>query len=66
MKYQKTTIRPYIWDSINSYEDLMQRFVRDYRRANPKPHEFVLLSDKPEVLKAYNNMITRSYEPIEY
>ena len=65
MAYNKNRIRTYKEDQIDSYEDLMCRFVRDWHKNNPKPMEFVLMSDKPEILKAYNLMITRSYEDKE-
>lgn len=61
-RFRKDTTRPYEVDQINTMEDLGRRFVRDWRRANPKDKDFVLMSDNKEVLKAYNLMITRKYE----
>jgi len=58
-------IRTYEEDKVQTFEDLRRRLVRDWVKNNPKPMEFVLMSDKPEVLRAYNNMITRSYEDKE-
>lgn len=46
----------------SSFEDLGQHFVRQWIRNNPKDKEFVLMTDNKEVLKAYNLMITRTYD----
>ena len=50
---------------IDNLDTLRAYFIKEWKKSRKHP-DFALLSDKEEVLQAYNNMITRSYEPIEY
>ena len=57
----KCLVRPYKLDNLSSFEDFRRRIVRDYIKANPKPKEFVLISENINVYRAYEKLTKTGY-----